>query len=304
MTARYGWWLRCVRNRHGAGACRTAEVIDDPLIIEPLSRTRLPVVIQQPAQRGLQFAAQAGGADGGRDHRWRRAPLLAYMLGSSTSRLAPMASSRSPNTTGWVASLEPAESRRPAPRRALYRRGHGESVMPTLTKFAVVDGDAEPTSRRISRMALGPDEQAVADAFVDARLLTSSVDSDGETVVGVAHEALLRQWTPLRDAIERPLQPSDAVRGGAADAGLGRGPAGRLLPAARPQDDELTPGRISPRTSTRRNMPLWRQVKRSPYEIKYSCAAPSATAARRNRARRIPGGGFDRHVCRVPGEPA
>ena len=74
--------------------------------------------------------------------------------------------------------------------------------MPTLTKFAVVDGDAEPTSRRISRMALGPDEQAVADAFVDARLLTSSVDSDGETVVGVAHEALLRQWTPLRDAIE------------------------------------------------------------------------------------------------------
>ena len=35
-----------------------AEVIDDPLIIEPLSRTRLPVVIQQPAQRaGLQFAA-------------------------------------------------------------------------------------------------------------------------------------------------------------------------------------------------------------------------------------------------------
>ena len=27
-------------------------------------------------------------------------------------------------------------------------------------------------------------------------------EPDGETVVGVAHEALLRQWTPLRDAIE------------------------------------------------------------------------------------------------------
>jgi hypothetical protein len=34
-----------------------AEVIDDTLVIEPLSRTRLPLVIQQPAQRaGLQFA--------------------------------------------------------------------------------------------------------------------------------------------------------------------------------------------------------------------------------------------------------
>ena len=28
------------------------------------------------------------------------------------------------------------------------------------------------------------------------------MDADGETVVGVAHEALLRQWQPLRDAIE------------------------------------------------------------------------------------------------------
>jgi len=57
-------------------------------------------------------------------------------------------------------------------------------VLPTLTKFAVVEGDAEPTSRRIPRSTLGPDEQAVADAFVEARLLTSSVDADGETVFG------------------------------------------------------------------------------------------------------------------------
>ena len=75
-------------------------------------------------------------------------------------------------------------------------------MLPTLTKFAVVEGDAEPTSRRIPRSALGPDEQAVADAFVEARLLTSGVDGDGAAVVGVAHEALLRQWQPLREAIE------------------------------------------------------------------------------------------------------
>jgi hypothetical protein len=84
----------------------------------------------------------------------------------------------------------------------LGRRGHGESVLPILTKFAVIEGDAEPTSRRIPRSALDPGEQAVAEAFVDARLLTSNVDADRQTVVGVAHEALLRQWSPLREAIE------------------------------------------------------------------------------------------------------
>jgi WD40 repeat protein len=84
----------------------------------------------------------------------------------------------------------------------LGRRGHGESVLPILTKFAVIEGDAEPTSRRIPRSALDPGEQAVAEAFVDARLLTSNVDADRQTVVGVPHEALLRQWSPLREAIE------------------------------------------------------------------------------------------------------
>jgi hypothetical protein len=34
-----------------------AEVVDDPLVVEPLSRGRLPEVIQGPAQRsGLEFA--------------------------------------------------------------------------------------------------------------------------------------------------------------------------------------------------------------------------------------------------------
>ena len=58
-----------------------AEIVDDPLVIEPLSRARLPVVIQQPAQRaGLQFAPglveqMVGEATGG-----DALPLLAFML--------------------------------------------------------------------------------------------------------------------------------------------------------------------------------------------------------------------------------
>jgi WD40 repeat protein len=160
-------------------------------------------VIQQPAQRaGLQFAPglveqmveETTGGDA--------LPLLAYMLRELYQHAGAdgvVTIAEYHELGGVIGALQ---SRADRLRDELYRRGHGESVMPTLTKFAVVDREGEPTSRRISRMALGPDEQAVADAFVDARLLISRVDSDGETVIGVAHEALLRQWTPLRDAIE------------------------------------------------------------------------------------------------------
>jgi hypothetical protein len=83
----------------------------------------------------------------------------------------------------------------------LDRRGEGRLVMPTLLKLAAVEGDSEPTRRRVLRSALGEDEQTVVDAFLDARLLTSTKNADGLATIEVAHEALLRQWQPLREAI-------------------------------------------------------------------------------------------------------
>ena len=54
------WVVATVRSEFLSTAPKRAglaEVIDDPLVIEPLSRARLPIVIQQPAQRaGLPFA--------------------------------------------------------------------------------------------------------------------------------------------------------------------------------------------------------------------------------------------------------
>ena len=180
-----------------------AEVVDDPLVIEPLSRARLPIVIQQPAQRaGLEFAPglveqmveETTGGDA--------LPLLAYTLRelyqqAGADGIVTIAEYQA--LGGVIGALQRRADRLTD---ELGQRGRGDWVLPTLTKFAVVDGDAEPTGRRIPRSALGPDEQAVADAFVEARLLTSSVDADGERVVAVAHEALLRQWRPLREAIE------------------------------------------------------------------------------------------------------
>ena len=95
-----------------------AEVIDDPLIIEPLSRARLPIVIQQPAQRaGLQFAPglveqmveETTGGDA--------LPLLAYTLRelyqqAGADGVVTIAEYQRVGRGHW----RPAESRRPAPR--------------------------------------------------------------------------------------------------------------------------------------------------------------------------------------------
>ncbi|MGH7123940.1 MAG: AAA family ATPase, partial [Stellaceae bacterium] len=58
--------------------------------------------------------------------------------------------------------------------------------------------------RRLSyaRVAADPHCRALIDSFVDKRLFESDRGSDGETVVGVAHEALLRSWMRAREWIE------------------------------------------------------------------------------------------------------
>jgi hypothetical protein len=180
-----------------------AELVNDPLVIEPLSRARLPVVIQQPAQRaGLQFAPglveqmveETIGGDA--------LPLLAYLLRELYQQAGADGKITIAEYQALGGVIGALQSRADRLTDELGRLDHGDLVLATLTKFAVVEGDGEPTSRRIRRSALGPDEQQVTDAFVEARLLTRNVNADGQTVVGVAHEALLRQWRPLREAIE------------------------------------------------------------------------------------------------------
>jgi hypothetical protein len=88
----------------------------------------------------------------------------------------------------------------------LTRRRQGPLILPTLLRLASVEGEEEPTRRRLRRSALAPEEQKVVDAFVETRLLTSGKSEgsseEGAAFVEVTHEALLRQWAPLRQAIE------------------------------------------------------------------------------------------------------
>jgi WD40 repeat protein/energy-coupling factor transporter ATP-binding protein EcfA2 len=180
-----------------------AEVVDDSLVIEPLSRARLPEVIERPAQRaGLEFAPglvermveETNGGDA--------LPLLAYTLRELYQRAdadGRVSASDYELVGGVVGALERRANRLVD---ELGRRGRGQLVVPTLLKLAAVEGSNEPIRRRLRSSALGADELTVIDAFVDARLLTTGKRAGEEPTVEVAHEALLRQWPPLREAIE------------------------------------------------------------------------------------------------------
>jgi hypothetical protein len=184
-----------------------AEAVDDPLVIEPLSRARLGEVIVRPAQRaGLDFEAglvermveDTAGGDA--------LPLLAYTLRQLGERAGPerrrITAEDYEAVGGVVGALR---GRADQLTEELTRRGHGSLVVPTLIRLASVTGDEEPSRRRLKRSTLNADEQIVIDAFVDASLVVSDhqgADSVGEPAVEVAHEALLRRWPPLREAIE------------------------------------------------------------------------------------------------------
>ena len=173
-----------------------AEIIDDSVVLEPLSRSTVGRSNRTAsATRGIDFepglvermALETAGGDA--------LPLLAYALSELYKRIGQqrritVAQYYRPWVV-WRARCAPADPVAEALRQT------GRPVLPTLVELATVDGAGEPTRRRIRQETLDPDERAVVDAFVDARLLTS----DG-VLVEVAHEALLRRWPPLREAIE------------------------------------------------------------------------------------------------------
>jgi WD40 repeat protein len=178
---------------------------DDELLVGPLDASRLAEVIERPASRagvslepGLvgRLIADTGGGDA--------LPLLAHTLALLHERVVRR---RGETITvddyedlgGVVGALRRSADEA---RRRLSERGLGDLVLPTLNRLVTVGPEGEPTRRRLPRGALNVQENEVVRAFIDDRLLSSSV-LDGESVVEVTHEALLRQWPPLREAIER-----------------------------------------------------------------------------------------------------
>ena len=177
---------------------------DDQLLVGPLDNARLAEVIERPADRaGVSFepglvgrmVADTGGGDA--------LPLLAHTLAALDERArgrrgAKITITDYENLGGVVGALRRSADDE---HRRLSERGLSDLVIPTLNRLVTVGAEGQPTRRRLARAALSRQENEVAQAFIDARLLTST-ELDGESVVEVAHEALLRQWPPLQEAIE------------------------------------------------------------------------------------------------------
>ena len=182
-----------------------AEALDDSRVVEPLSPDRLPEVIEGPAALvDLRFAPglvqrmvrDTDTGDG--------LPLLAYTLRELYQRVGTGGTVRIDDYEALGGVVGALQRRADRVLAELGRRDHGDMVLPTLMRLVTIEGSGEPTGRRIRRESLSATEAVIVDAFVDARLLSSrrEPEPDGDSVVGVAHEALLRQWTPLSDAIE------------------------------------------------------------------------------------------------------
>jgi WD40 repeat protein/energy-coupling factor transporter ATP-binding protein EcfA2 len=74
-----------------------------------------------------------------------------------------------------------------------------DTVLRALLRLVGMDG-TEPTRRRVPMTDLSATEHAIVAAFTDARLLV--IDSvGGVPSVHAAHEALFRQWPPLRQLV-------------------------------------------------------------------------------------------------------
>jgi WD40 repeat protein len=179
-----------------------ARLFRDPVAVGALSNAALVEVIERPARcAGLRFepptltqtiAGDAGGGDA--------LPLLAYAL-EELYLAAGRAKTVTAGSYHHIGGVTGVLTRQADKVVAELRSTDGAApVLPTLLKFVTVR-DNEPTRRRVLRSALTAAEWRVVEALISARLLTSRVQGD-DAVVDVAHEALFRSWTPLRQAIE------------------------------------------------------------------------------------------------------
>ncbi|GHC87073.1 hypothetical protein GCM10007079_30850 [Nocardiopsis terrae] len=178
-----------------------AELFTNPLALGALSRQDLVEIIERPADAaGFRFedglvehiAADTGSGDA--------LPLLAYLLQELHIRTGARGTAIEADYRA-LGGVEGALTRHADQVTAELRaEADLERILRVLLRFVTVtSGDA--TRRRVRLAELGERDRHVVDAFVDARLLVSDVH-EGGPVAQVTHEALFRQWAPLRQQVQ------------------------------------------------------------------------------------------------------
>ncbi|MDG4798133.1 hypothetical protein [Micromonospora sp. WMMD1082] len=185
-----------------------AQLLASPLAVGTMSPSELVRVIEEPARlAGMSFepglvdeiVEETGTPDA--------LPLLAYLLQELYLAVGPgnMVTGQRYQESGGVAG---ALSRQADTVLAELRTRYDVAlILSTLLRLVSMDG-GEPTRRRVPLTELSPQQRQIVDVFTDARLLTSAAADDddggggGGPYVQVAHEALFRQWAPLRQEVE------------------------------------------------------------------------------------------------------
>jgi WD40 repeat protein len=204
VDARF-WVLATLRSEFLSASLRDTrlgQLIDESVLVSPLDRSRLPEVIAGPARKagldlepGLleRMVEDTPGGDA--------LPLLAYTLRELYDRRAPDRQVLCVADYDALGGVHGAlRARADGVLERLADAGQGELVIPTLLRLTTVDAEGEPVRRPVALDALSPSERAVLDPFADARLLTTA-RRGGSATIEVAHEALLRAWPPLQNAI-------------------------------------------------------------------------------------------------------
>jgi WD40 repeat protein len=178
--------------------------IQAPFVIAPMGRSRLPVVIEGPAQRadltlepGLAGRLADDAARGGSGEAGDALPFLAFVLREMYDLVV-----REDRATFThddyerTGRIDGAIIRRTQAAEAALPAGSGPVLDRMLTRFVAVDEERQPSARLVQRASLTADEQAVAAILADQRLIIGTAYS-----MRLAHDRLITAWPRLAAAV-------------------------------------------------------------------------------------------------------
>ncbi|MEV6813094.1 AAA family ATPase [Micromonospora sp. NPDC051296] len=253
-----------------------AQLLAAPLAVGTIRPSELVRVVEEPARlAGMSFepglvnkiVEETGTPDA--------LPLLAYLLQELYLAVGPgnVVTRQEYQESGGVAGALARQA--DTVLAELRTRYDVQLILSTLLRLVSMDG-GEPTRRRVPLGELSTEQRRIVDVFTDARLLTSA--ADGDAYVQVAHEALFRQWAPLRQEVEtraEQLKRRAELERWAADwQGSGRSPdylltgdrltlAGQWLEAMRSAGQDTLAARDLVDASRRRDTAFLRRVSES-----------------------------------------
>jgi WD40 repeat protein len=177
-----------------------AGMFGTPMALGTLVRSDLATVIEEPGRLGgMEFAPGLVGRIVDDTGTSDALPLLAYLLQELYFAVGRGKTATVGEYTrlGGVAGALSRQADQVV--EGLHDDGI-ESISAVLLRFVTIDGD-EATRRPVDLADLTVRQRRIVDAFVEARLLVTGLVNGG-AIAQVAHEALFRQWGPLRQVVE------------------------------------------------------------------------------------------------------